>query len=74
MTREMDLVRRLYAPSAESLLSHIPEMGESLNSAALDLARDCTLKRVDLMLARIKGAEASLVHLRKLLLQENNYV
>ena len=67
---QMDQIRRLYQPSIESQASHLPDLGESLHTAAIDLSRDCTLERVDLMLARIKGAEATLVHLRKALAVE----
>lgn len=70
MIRDIDLARRQTQPSAETLIKHLPDLGESLNTAAVDLAHDCTLERVDLMLARIKGAETSLVHLRKAMVSE----
>ena len=67
---DLDLARQLYQPSVESRVSHLPDLGESLHSAAIDLARDCTLEGVDQMLARIKGAETTLVHIRKALATE----
>lgn len=68
MITDTDKVRRQHAQlDANSMIKCLPDLGESLHNAAIDLSRDCTLDRVDLMLARIKGAEACLVHLRKAL-------
>jgi hypothetical protein len=70
MKHRADLARRLYArPDANSIIKHLPDLGESLHNAAIDLARDCTVERIDAMLARLKGAETSLVHLRRKLMQ-----
>ena len=69
---QMDQIRWLYQPSIESLASHLPDLGESLLTAAIDLSRDCTVERVDLMLARIKGAETNLTHLRRALIAERS--
>jgi hypothetical protein len=73
MTRhDPELARRLYAckPGISAMRKHLPDMGESLHNAAIDLARDCTTERCDQMLARLKGAETSLMHLRQKLMQE----
>jgi len=70
MIRDIESARRMSQPSAESLISHLPDMGESLNTAAVDLHRDCSLEGVDLMLARIKGAKTTMVHLRRALAAE----
>jgi hypothetical protein len=35
-----------------------------------ELARDCTVERCDEMLARLKGAETSLMHLRLALAED----
>ena len=64
------LARRMFAPDIDAMRHSLPDLGESLLTAAVDLAHDCTLDRVDLMLARIKGAETTLVHLRKALMAE----
>jgi len=40
MIRDIESARRMSQPSAESLISHLPDMGESLNTAAVDLHRD----------------------------------
>lgn len=65
MIYDPENARRLYAPSLGSLISHLPDLGEPLHTSAIDLARDCTIERVDMMMARLKSAESSLVHLRK---------
>jgi len=70
MIRNLDLQRRLYGQSIDTMRRNLVDMGECLNTAAVDLARACTLDRVDLMLARIKGAETTLVHLRRALIAE----
>jgi hypothetical protein len=62
------LARALYArPDASAMIKHLPDLGQSLQSAAIDLAKDCSLPRIDEMLARLKGAETSLLHLRRAL-------
>jgi hypothetical protein len=61
-------LQQLYAPSIGSLISHLPDLGESLHHAAVDLSLDCTVQRVDLLLARLQGSETALVHLRKALI------
>ena len=66
-----DLARRLYArPDTSTMIKNLPSLGESLHNTACDLARDCTLPRIDEMLQRIKGAEASLLHLRRALAEQ----
>jgi len=55
---------------APFLIGHLIDMGEALNTACQDLARDCTLPRIDEMLHRIKGAETSLLHLRRALAEQ----
>ena len=47
MITAADLVRRLYRPSVEGMRARLPDLGESLNNAAIDLARDCTAERCD---------------------------
>ena len=59
-----------YQPNFDAMKNSLLDLGESLHIAAVDLASDCTLVRIDLMVSRLKGAEASLVHLRKTLATE----
>ena len=72
MISDLDAARRMFTPDIDAMRHNLPDLGESLHTAAVDLARDCSLERVDLMLARIKGAETSLVHLRKALISEQS--
>lgn len=72
MDAHLKAIRKLYQPSIGSMTSHLPTMGESLDEACRALADDCTLERVDLMLARVKSAETNLVHLRKALIAERS--
>ncbi len=65
--KHLDQVRQLYGPNLGTLTDNMSSMGESLQAACYALADDCTLERVDLMLARLKGAEHTLVHIRKAL-------
>jgi hypothetical protein len=64
--------RRLHArqPDISAMRARLPDLGESLHNAAIDLARDCTVERCDEMLARLKGAETSVAHLRRSLAQQ----
>jgi len=70
MTRHRpDLAARLYAraPDLDAMWKRLPDLGESLNTAALDLAHDLDLEKIDTFLAKLKGAETSLMHLRRAL-------
>ena len=64
------LARRMFAPDIDAMRCSLPDVGESLNTAALELARDLNLERLDQMLARLKSAESNLVHLRKAMIAE----
>ena len=70
MKGHLDAVKQLYQPSVGAMTSNLPALGESLQTAALELARDPTLERVDAMVCRLKGAEAGMMHLRKALARE----
>jgi hypothetical protein len=72
MTHDPNPAWRLHArqPDISAMRKHLPDMGESLHNVAIDLARDCTVERCDEMLARLKGAETSLMHLRLALAQQ----
>ena len=66
MNHDARLAAMLYSrPNASDMIGNLPGLGESLHACAVDLARDCTLQRIDEMLARLKGAETSLVFLRR---------
>jgi hypothetical protein len=66
---DLELAQRLYArtPVTVAMKSSLPELGESLSTAAMELAREISLDKVDAFLARLKGAEIALMHLRNAL-------
>ena len=68
MKTHLDLCRQLYQPDIETMRNSLPDLGASLHNAAVDLERDCTVERVDMMVARLRAAEASMGHLRKALI------
>ncbi len=68
---DLHLARLLYQSSTESIRASLPDLGQSLHTAAIDLERDLTLERVDDFLARLQGAESALTHLRKALFAED---
>ena len=72
MTTYMDAVTRLYEPNLEARRKSLPDLGQALNTAALELARDLTLERLDMMLARVKSAQDNLTQLRKSLVAERS--
>ena len=74
MIRDLDLARRLYAPSAESLRGNLPAMADSLSAACYELERDLTLDRLDRLTAQLSAAQTNLVHLRKALISEQSGV
>jgi hypothetical protein len=74
MQSYMDAVIQLYQPNLDAMRNSLPDLGQSLNVAAIDLARDCTVERLDLLLARLQGAETALVHLRKALIADKSGV
>jgi hypothetical protein len=49
----------------DAMRRRLPDLGESLNTAAVELARDITLDKIDAFMAKLKGAETSLMHLRR---------
>ena len=64
MNTNLELVRQLYAPNMGTLTDNLPSMGESLRDACSTLANDCTIKRIDELVSRLKTAEQTLTRLR----------
>ena len=66
-----DLARRLLhklqyvQPDTHLLISYLPDFGNYWSKAAVELARDCTVSRIDKMLARVESAKAMLLALRR---------
>lgn len=69
IVNNMDLVRQLYAPNAATMLENLPAMGQSLSDACIALADDCTLPRIDELVARLQTAQQSLTQLRLILIE-----
>ena len=63
-------VAKLYQSNADSMRARLPDLGESLHNAAIDLSHECTLERIDQLLLLLKGAETSLLHLRRAVIEE----
>lgn len=74
MIRDLELQRRLYAPSAATLRENLPAMGESLSAACLALSDDCSIERCDELSMRLKAGEQTLSHLRRALIAETGGV
>jgi hypothetical protein len=70
MISDPEKVLLLYGPTVGTLTSNLFCIGSSLDTACCELARDCTLERVDMMLARLQAATASVVCMRKALVAE----
>lgn len=70
MICDMDLARRLYAPSVSAMRDSLPAMGDSLSAGCYALADDCSIERCDELAMRLKAGEQTLSHLRKALISE----
>ena len=72
ISHDTGLAAKLYAskPDLDAMRARLPDLGESLNTAAHELARDISLEKIDAFLAKVKGAETSLMHLRRSLAQQ----
>ena len=70
--KHMDLARRLYAPSAESLFSYIPEMSESLIDYFSALSADLSLENVDGLLHALSATDTAVRKLRVRLVAEQS--
>lgn len=67
------LAARLYAshrPDLDTMKNRLPVLGESLDAAAHELARDPSLDKADEMLCRLAGATEIVRHLRRALAAE----
>jgi len=62
-------IRPPILPDLDAMRARLPDLGESLHNAAIDLGRDLTLERVDEYMARLKGAQTNMTHMRRALVQ-----
>ena len=70
MIKAIERARHKSQPSIDSLIARLPDLGESIRNAAVDLSDNCTLEGVDALLSRLQTATTSLVHLRKAMTTE----
>jgi hypothetical protein len=70
MITDMELARRLFAPSAETMRINLSDIGQSLDTACCELSHDLSLPRLDRLSAQLNSAQTNLTHLRKALVQE----
>ena len=70
MIRDIENARRQFQPSISGMRSSLPDVGESINTACIDLERDLTLERLDDLMARLNAAQQNLGHLRRAMVAE----
>ena len=63
------LLRQLYRPDADAMRLRLPDLGESLHNAAVELGRDLTPDRCDQFAARLQTALDFTRHLRRALVE-----
>jgi hypothetical protein len=66
-SHDHDAACRLYGRPVDedAMRRHLPDLGQSLHIAAVELSCDITLDRCDEMLARLAGAVEAVRHLRR---------
>lgn len=67
---QLAAVARLYSPSAESLRRDLPEIGECIRAQLLELHREPTPERVDVLLIAVEGIRRHLARYRERLVAE----
>ena len=72
MKTHIEAARRLYGPNLGTQTDNLPDMADSLRDASLALANDCTIIRLDELVARLKTAEQSLTRLRVAMIAEQS--
>jgi hypothetical protein len=63
-TFDLELVKRLYAPSEPTQIRYLLDVGETLLTSYIDLAKDDSIENIDKALAQVRGAENGLKRLR----------
>ena len=57
-------------PDAAALIARLNDMSDSINIGCIELHRHQSIDKVDALLARVKTAEQTLIHIRKALLHD----
>ena len=74
MKAYLEATRQLYQPNIDAMRNSLPDLGESLLSAAVDLSRELSLDRLDRLAAQLNSALTNLQHLRKAIIAERGGV
>jgi hypothetical protein len=61
---------RLFEPNSDQMAKHLPELGEALMAACIDLKRCPQPDRCEALMARLDGARAHILQLRAALMRE----
>ena len=69
MISDIEKARLLYGANLGTLTDNLIPMGKSLRDACNALAADCTLPRLDELVARLQTAQTTLQRLRLAMLQ-----
>ncbi len=62
---QREIARRLHQPDLDAMKASLPNLGAALDAALCELGKDMTLDRTDQALMKLKGAEHSLVAMRR---------
>jgi hypothetical protein len=62
---QREQARRLYQPDLDTMKSRLPDLGAALDAAFCELSKDVSMDRIDQALMKLKGAEQSLVVMRR---------
>ena len=66
---QREIARRLYQPDLDAMKSCLPDLGAALEAAFCELSKDLSIDRIDRALMKLKGAENSLVAMRRALME-----
>ena len=62
---QREVARRLYQPDLDAMTASLPDLGAALEVSLCELSKDLTVDRIDQALMKLKGAEHSLVSMRR---------
>ena len=62
---QRERARRLYQPDLDAMKSRLPDLGAALEAAFCELSKEVSIDRIDQALMKLKGAEHSLVSIRR---------
>ncbi len=62
---QREIARRLYQPDLDAMTASLPDLGAALDAALVELSKDLTVDRIDQAIMKLKGAEHTLVSMRR---------